>query len=166
MTFIYNTTDPPQCSSGFVSDDVFEYIMRSTEITSRTSQQLPVILCPGVSIEKLIVGATASLEGQPQIMFCDCVQSPCSYGYCDQPLCDFENCKQLTTLNTTSYLNVYEHEPSSSEKLQFPAVINTFQIIYYYYWRCLLVDCIYRPLVAVELSGKYGSSICINLNTL
>ena len=120
--------------------------MRSTELTTHTSQQhlQPLlVLCDGVSIDKLIFGARPSLEGPPQIM-----------------PCDFEYCNQLSMFNTTSYLNVYEHKPSSSFTQNgfelLPAVINSFQI--YYYQRCALVDCNDRPLVAVELSGKYGSS--------
>ena len=136
--------------------------MRSTELTAHPSQQhlqpLPVISCSGVSINKWIVGARASLEVPPQIRLCDfCKQWLADFSH--QLPCDFEYCNQLSTFNTTSYLNVYEHEPSSSftqnGSEQFLAMINSFQI--YYYQRCSLEDCIYRPLVAVELSGKYGS---------
>ena len=119
---------------------------------------LPVILCSGVSINKWIVGARASLEGPPQIRLCDinfCDQLLSDLDVLHQPPCEFEYCNQLSTFNTTSYLNVYEYKPQNGFEL-FLVVINTFQI--YYYLRCALVDCIYRPLVAVELSGKYGSA--------
>jgi hypothetical protein len=144
-------TDHLECISGFVGDDVLEYIMRSTELTAHPSQQrlqpLPV-WCDGLSINKWIVGATPSLEVPPQIRLC-------GSNFCGQLPCD---CNQMTMFNTTSYLNVYEHEPSSSftqnGSEQFLAMINSFQI--YYYQRCSLEDCIYRPLVAVELSDCPG----------
>ena len=148
----HGSTDNPECISGFVGDDVLQYVMQSTELTTHTSPPSPVSSCYRVSIKKWIVGARASLEGPPQIALCD---SPCVSGYCVQLPCDANFCGQETMFNTTSYLNVYEHQPQNASK-QF-LVVNC-SPIYYSYLRCPLVDCIYRPLVAVELSGKYGSS--------
>ena len=116
--------------------------MHATELITHHSQQLlPLMLCSGVSIKRLTVGARPSWQGPPQIMSCD-------FNSCDRRLCDF--CDQLTVFNTTTYLNVYEYEPfiqNSSELLLADSQV-------YYYQHCALESCVERPLVAVELSGK------------
>ena len=109
---------------------------------------MPVILCSGVSIKKLTVGARPSWHGPPQCMSCD-------FHSCDRWPCYF--CDQLTVFSTTSYLNVYEYEPSSAFTQECFEHFLTDNIFLIQYQRCALEVCVNRLLVAVELSGKRTS---------
>ena len=123
--------------------------MNATQLTtydSAISVRGVWVKCYRMSITKWIVGALVSkaLKSPPLMAVCQSVDIP----YCDRKF-------ELDFLNTTSYLNVYEHI------LKAPSVIrngdkhfikvHSSQI---YYQRCALKNCVDRPLVAVELGGK------------
>ena len=144
ITNYSSSTDPPECTRGFVNDNVLDYIMNATQLTTHSNLlhfRGIRVTCSGASINKWIVGATTSLQVPPQILLCD-FDSPNS---CDH----FE----LAMLNTTSHLNVYEfnHAYMINDRRQFLKVESS-QI---YYQRCALGRCLDRPLVAVELTGEY-----------
>ena len=135
------TTDHPECVHGFISGAAFEHVMAATELFSSDDELRFSALkfnCPS-PITKWTIGAKiAQQQASPRILIGNLRTN---------------NSFVLNPLNTTSYINVYEHEPNN---LPFISVgdyisIKSSQI---YYQRCALGDCEARPLVAVD-TGEF-----------
>ena len=160
---IHNYTDHPECVNGFISRASLQYVMAATELTTRDTTESPLrftgihITCDSI-IKKWIVGAnvTNSQQSVGQINLSQY-----------RPALTQSNFN-LTSLNTTSYHNVYEVEVSPRMRGQrgHSIVIKSSQL---YYQRCGLrtqdgMSCVDRPLVAVDV-GKFSlkNTILISL---
>ena len=144
---IYNFTDHPQCVSGFISKTALQHIMPATELATNEKEvqfKRTNFTCAAL-ITRWVVGASITDHRQNlgQIL----IQNDASM---------LHETFALTSLNTTSHLNVYEYQVSQSKFVENGhfIVLNSSQI---YYQRCGLStrgsgSCVGHPLVAVEYS--------------
>ena len=157
----YISTDRPECVNGFIDRAALSYVMAATELISHPGE-IPfqrigfncVALISSWTVGARIMGDHHENAGQIIIRT---VLSPSQ-----SPITTV-----LSSLNATSYLNVYEYELHTNQfvSLDQYITINSSQI---YYQRCGLMNsqsgrCIDRPLVVVDVGKFHCHIICMYL---
>lgn len=141
-------TDPAGCANGFVDMAALRYIMAATELTSHSTNvqydRRIYFRCNGTFINKWTVGARITGVDKEKALMIN-IKKPLNVII--KPI-------QLNSLNTTSYLNVYDHNHRVKVCEGQYIEVNSSQV---YYKRCGVFfnsgqQCIDQPLVAVSAS--------------
>ena len=140
------STDPPGCANGFVDMAALRYIMAATELTSH-STNIPYnsriyFGCNDTIINKWTIGARITGGDKEETIMINIEEQYNTI-----------NDIQLNSLNTTSYLNVYDHNHRVEVHRDQYIEVNSSQV---YYKRCGLIynsgECLDQPLVSVSAS--------------
>ena len=142
------STDPPGCANGFVDIAALMYIMAATELTSRSTNLLLdyrsriYFGCNNIIINKWTIGARITGGDKEETIMINIKEQ---YNIVKDI--------QLNSLNTTSYLNVYDHNHRVEVHRDQYIEVNSSQV---YYKRCGLIynsgECLDQPLVSVSAS--------------
>ena len=138
------STDPPGCANGFVDMAALRYIMAATELTSHStnlSHSSKIYFgCNNIIINKWTIGARITGGDKEETIMINIKKH-------------IVNDIQLNSLNTTPYLNVYDHNHRVEVRRDQYIEVNSSQV---YYKRCGLIyksgQCIDQPLVSVSAS--------------
>ena len=138
------STDPPGCANGFVDMAALRYIMAATELTSHSTNlyygSRIYFGCNDIIINKWTIGARITGGDKEETIIINIKKH-------------IVNDIQLNSLNTTPYLNVYDHNHRVEVHRDQYIEVNSSQV---YYKQCRLIynsgECLDQPLVSVSAS--------------